>query len=339
MEKPFFSVIVPVYNAQQYLEDCVNSVLSQDTDDYELILADDGSTDQSGVICDALSKQDERIKVFHKDNGGQLQTRLFGLNHANGRYCIYLDADDYLDQGALKYLKSVFSEKKCDCIVFGYRRVKDNRIYKTYTVSKDELLTDKHEVYRRCLSSNIYNSMCRKSFRIDLYRQGDLGRYFHLRKGEDLLQSLDLLRCCNTVYFSKEVLYNYRINEASITNQRTLFTETNIFPVSEYVLELIMNEARFSEAEQDEYRGSRFREFFLPLIFETVRADIPMARKKKSFQTIRRTEYYQKFLSKRICFSAETKRDLCILLLFRYGFDSLIIFAVRTADMIRKKRG
>ena len=339
MGKPLFSIIVPVYNTQQFIGECIHSVLSQEMEDYELILVDDGSDDQSGIICDAFSKQDERIKVFHKDNGGQLQTRLFGLSHAKGKYCLYLDSDDYLEQGALKYLKSMFSELNCDCIIFGFRRVLNNRVLHTYTAKEDILFTDKHDILKECFSDNINNSICRKSFKIDLYKPGELSKYYHLRRGEDLIQSLDMLKYCNTVFFSKEILYNYRMNEKSVTHQNTPFVEEICFPISEYALQYIIKEAHFSEKELDAYRGTRFSESFLPLLYRIALSDEPLQKKKKAFRTIRETEYYKKFLSRRLFYSAEKKRDLCILMFFKYGFDSLIILLVRLAFMIKTKRG
>lgn len=92
----FFSIVIPVYNVEKYLEECVESILEQDFSDYELILVDDGAKDSSGSICDRYSKQYEFIKTIHKPNGGQADARNVGAAAASGEYIIYIDSDDYI---------------------------------------------------------------------------------------------------------------------------------------------------------------------------------------------------------------------------------------------------
>jgi len=101
-----FSIVVPVHNVEQYLAQAVLSVSSQSVSDYELLLIDDGSTDSSSAICDGFSQTDDRVKVFHKSNGGPSSARNVGIERAQGDYLLFLDADDLLDTGALCYLDS-----------------------------------------------------------------------------------------------------------------------------------------------------------------------------------------------------------------------------------------
>ena len=93
----FFSVVVPVYNVKNYLAQCVNSVLRQSFEDFELILVDDGSKDGSGALCDAYARDDARVKVLHKENGGQSTARNAGIRAASGQYAVFLDSDDFID--------------------------------------------------------------------------------------------------------------------------------------------------------------------------------------------------------------------------------------------------
>ena len=95
MKIPFFSVIVPVYNCETYLRECIDSVINQTFSDWELILIDDGSSDASGEICDKYGALDERIVVIHKSNGGEFSARKAGIDAARGKYVIGLDGDDY----------------------------------------------------------------------------------------------------------------------------------------------------------------------------------------------------------------------------------------------------
>ena len=91
----FFSVIIPIYNVEDYLEQCVNSVLNQTYKDLEIILVNDGSKDKCPEMCDDFAKKDERILVLHKKNGGLSSARNFGMDHASGKYILFLDSDDY----------------------------------------------------------------------------------------------------------------------------------------------------------------------------------------------------------------------------------------------------
>ena len=90
------SVIVPVYNTEKYLNKCIDSILAQTFTDFELLLIDDGSTDNSGFICDEYAEKDKRVKVFHKENGGVSRARNLGIDNAQGEYLSFIDSDDYI---------------------------------------------------------------------------------------------------------------------------------------------------------------------------------------------------------------------------------------------------
>lgn len=117
---PKFTVIVPVYNVEKYLDECVQSVINQTFTDWELLLVDDGSTDSSPQMCDNYSSVDSRIKVLHQKNGGASAARNNGLDNASGEYVVFLDSDDYYnDKNALDYLNSKTKTKNPDIIMFG----------------------------------------------------------------------------------------------------------------------------------------------------------------------------------------------------------------------------
>lgn len=116
MEK-VVSIIVPVYNTEKYLDQCIQSILAQTYTNWELLLIDDGSTDSSGVICDKYAAQDDRIRVFHKTNGGVSAARNFGLANAHGVWVMFVDADDTIDHTALEeFLKVVSIHPQCDVV-------------------------------------------------------------------------------------------------------------------------------------------------------------------------------------------------------------------------------
>lgn len=127
MSRPKISVIVPVYKAEAYLCRCVDSILSQTFEDFELLLIDDGSPDRSGEICDEYAKRDCRVRVFHKENGGVSSARNVGIDNAIGEWIWFMDADDEVDTTTLRNL-SPNLDKGYDCIMFGFERI-ENKIH------------------------------------------------------------------------------------------------------------------------------------------------------------------------------------------------------------------
>lgn len=126
--EPVFSIVVPVYKVEAYLDKCVQSLIDQTFSDIEIILVDDGSPDKCGKMCDDYAAQDERIKVIHKENGGQADARNQGIKISAGKYIMFVDSDDYLSTDALEKL-SQSTQENCDIIVMdaicegGYKRV------------------------------------------------------------------------------------------------------------------------------------------------------------------------------------------------------------------------
>ncbi|MCH5327993.1 MAG: glycosyltransferase family 2 protein [Coprobacter sp.] len=114
-----FSIIIPVYNVAPYIRKCLDSVLTQDVNDWEALLIDDGSTDGSGSVCDEYAGRDSRFRVFHKTNGGVSSARNMGLDNARGEWVWYVDPDDWLAEDALTFLADAVNGKNCDTVFFG----------------------------------------------------------------------------------------------------------------------------------------------------------------------------------------------------------------------------
>ena len=113
------SIVVPVYNVEQYLHQCIDSILHQTFQDFELILVDDGSPDDCPKICDEYAKNDSRIKVIHKTNGGLSSARNAGLQIARGEYISFIDSDDFLDPITYTHVFSIFNKENVDVVIFG----------------------------------------------------------------------------------------------------------------------------------------------------------------------------------------------------------------------------
>lgn len=145
MKSPIISVIIPVYNVEAFLHRCVDSVTSQTFHDIEILLIDDGSTDSSGQLCDALALTDSRIHVFHKENGGAGDARNTGIDHALGEYLIFFDSDDYVDEDMLEILYGLILKYKtriAACTTTEHFKVPGNQKHdnRIYLLSPQEML-------------------------------------------------------------------------------------------------------------------------------------------------------------------------------------------------------
>lgn len=223
-----FSITIPVYNVEKYLERCLDVIQEQSFSDYEVILVDDGSTDDSGKICDAYCKQHpDKFKVIHKHNQGLLSARRVGLEHAQGEYVCFLDSDDYWMPYTLETIDTKLKEAVADVLVFGHYLVDENGILlQTNHSSLDEGIYQgekKREVLDAFLTTTSLNSLCIKCVRracIDVER--DYLPYYSVSSGEDLLQTLPIFDRAETIAVIHTPLYNYMQNSQSITQGKYL---------------------------------------------------------------------------------------------------------------------
>ena len=138
---PMVTMIIPVYNAQDSIRRCIESVLNQGYMDFELLLIDDGSTDASGEICEEYQKKDSRVQVIHKENTGVSDTRNLGLKKAKGQYIQFLDSDDWITPDATSLMVRAAKESGCDMVIADFYRVIGERLSHKGDIEKDGVLT------------------------------------------------------------------------------------------------------------------------------------------------------------------------------------------------------
>lgn len=224
MGENLISVVVPVYNTEKYLSDCVESILGQTYAAWELILVDDGSTDDSGAICDTYGKKDERVYVIHQENAGVTRARAAGLRQAQGQYVYFVDADDWLEPEALQIAADIIETHHPKLISLG--RLRESGGESRYLPEPAEpgfygreevkiaiwpaALMDVH-------MNNMYYSMGKVAERALLsacLEKVDA----HLRLGEDAVLSVWLYALTDSVYVCGEACYHYRVTEHSASN-------------------------------------------------------------------------------------------------------------------------
>lgn len=174
MSHPFLiSVIVPVYNIEQYLERCMRSIMEQTYRNLEILLIDDGSTDQSGVICDRLAKEDARIRVFHKENGGSSSARNLGILHAKGEYLGFIDSDDYIEPDMYEILAHGIKVHGLRMAQISRDEVDEegNRMPDVCIPPKEERLITDEEMMRELLMHRGDASFCTRLTHRDLFTE------------------------------------------------------------------------------------------------------------------------------------------------------------------------
>ena len=211
---PTLSIIVPVYKVEKYLENCVNSILEQTYDDWELILVDDGSPDRCGAMCDNFAKIDEKIKVIHRKNGGLSAARNSGIYIAQGKYITFVDADDDVMPDTYR-LNVQFLEEHTEVDVLQYPILWDFSSEKEH-IDKTEprFYTSEKEIFLAWYNNRpIYNSACNKIYRRDLF---DNLRYDEGRIYEDKFMMLKMIPRMHCLYDTDQGCYRYYAHEGSI---------------------------------------------------------------------------------------------------------------------------
>lgn len=215
--KPLLSVIVPVYNVEKYLKRCLESILVQSWNDYEIILVDDGSTDSSAQICDLYAEKYEMIRVIHKENKGLSDTRNRGIEEASGEYVYFPDSDDWLEPNTFSELSDVIEELTYDIISFNREFVTSEEDKLISAKSRIQKLSGKQALLEMLKQSDVTGFANDKIYRKKLFLDNDIefpvGKYY-----EDLGTNYKLFLKATKVYVTNQKYYHYLItNPDSIT--------------------------------------------------------------------------------------------------------------------------
>lgn len=217
---PLFSVCVPVYNAESYLREACASIFLQNVADYEVILVDDGSTDGSGEMCDAIAAEYNHVSVIHQENMGLLCARRAAIKRARGSYIVALDADDLLRPDALELLSKVVKFCEPDFVLFPFSRSTDFEVFQSSRASlRQGYYGDEGcREFRRSVFLGKHTSVwCKCVRRSILDADADYSAYRGLTYAEDLLQLPELMESARNFYYLDEPLYYYRDNDESCT--------------------------------------------------------------------------------------------------------------------------
>ena len=245
LEQALLSVIVPVYNVEPYIRRCLDSIIHQTYKHLEIILVDDGSTDNSGKICDTYVENDQRIKVIHKANGGNTSARKAGLLKASGEYATYVDSDDFIEQGMYECFMTRLLKTDSDIITGG-----KFRDYGTHTVLEPELLApglyqgnSLRDFCRKLIDTehffqyNISAHVTDKIYKTNILKKWQMQVPDAITIGEDAAVIYPLLFNATRVYVSGENYYHYCLRSDSIMGSKSRGYTDPVYIMLAYIRE------------------------------------------------------------------------------------------------------
>lgn len=204
-----FSIIIPVYNSEKYLDRCILSCINQTYKNFEIILIDDGSSDNSLKICNKYKNIDNRINVIHNKNEGVSIARNIGIENSEGKYIVFVDSDDFIEQDMLEKLENLLNKQKTECIIYNL----DNML-KSKAVYGEEI----NNILIKLIISEVINSPCNKVYIRDIIEKNNIRFEKNVKIGEDLLFNVLYISKIKGFYLLNENFYNYsKENKQSLT--------------------------------------------------------------------------------------------------------------------------
>jgi glycosyltransferase involved in cell wall biosynthesis len=231
--KPYFSIIIPVYNVASYLRECLDSVLAQTFTDWEAICVDDGSTDESGAILDEYAAKDKRFRVAHRENQGVVAARKIGLELSSGERILFLDSDDWVDANMLQELYSCASKNNLDVIQFGFA-VEDTILVKhkmpvmAGSFFIHQLLKHMDGSPLKILGMCIWDKCYKRSIAVQAFLPI---ANVCIKYGEDALFAMSAFCFMQSIYFLRHPFYHYRMVQGSALHRyyRNVVQDAEIF--------------------------------------------------------------------------------------------------------------
>ncbi|MBS4197578.1 glycosyltransferase [Lederbergia citri] len=326
--KPEVSIIVPVYNVEDYLEKCIESILSQTLTCFEVILVNDGSTDKSGLVCKEYEKKDNRVKVIQKENGGLSSARNAGMKIARGKYIGFVDSDDYIDPNMYKNLIELCEKTNGDIGICKFGREingkKVTELQKKIIIEFDNLEAMrelfKGELYRFSVCNKIFKKSC---FENILFPDG--------RIHEDLSTSYKVFSNAKKVVYSSEIGYMYVKREGSILTSK--FNEKRLDAFLGWKEIIPFMTQHYPELSKEYF--SCFAFGCLDNVYYILNEVMEYKKRNRYLLVIQQIvkTYYKKIISNDLL----SLKDKLIITLLNYNVLSLYSF-YNTKEMIKKLR-
>ena len=259
--QPMVSIIVPIYNAEQYLRRCVDSILNQEYTDFELLLVNDGSTDASGDICEEYGDQDPRVIVIQKENTGVSDSRNRALDRARGKYLQFLDSDDWITPDATRLFVRAAEEYGCDMVISDFYRVVGERLSTKGDIEEEGVLT--REEFAAHMMENpadfYYGVLWNKLYRRDIVEEHNLRMDTDINWCEDFMFNLEYIRYAKVFYALHAPIYYYVKRKGSLASQginisKTVKMKLNVFEYYNNFYKHVLEEEDYEKNRLQVYR-------------------------------------------------------------------------------------
>lgn len=286
---PKVSVIIPIYDVEKYLQRCIDSLFNQTLRDIEIILVDDGSPDNCGLICDENAQKDERIKVIHKKNGGVSEARNFGIDEARGEYLLFIDPDDWCEYTMIEELFNSISAKLVDIAVCGYSIDYTNN---NFSIKKPLV----KKIFKKDIAEAIYlldiegmlNVLWNKLYKRDIIKKHNLYFVNDFAPGQDMLFNSEYFKYIQSISFISNELYHYMRQDED--------TLVSIYNPRLYNNILTLNSARKSLYEFYNMSSAKYIKCFADTYKKSIASSIPNIFRKNCTLTIKEKKHFIKTL-------------------------------------------
>lgn len=347
MDKPKVSIIVPVYNVEQYLDNCIKSLLNQSLKDIEVILVDDESPDNCPQMCDEYAEKDSRIKVIHKKNGGLGLARNSGLTVATGEYVAFVDSDDYVELDAYKNLYEIAHKNKLEILRFGLDRFKhEGEFIQENKDTSLQILDDPNSLWQLplCIFSDpLYDeqkhlfsggSVCVALFKLDFLQVN--GLLFTSEKkllSEDFVFTHECYKKVKRIGNIPYTYYHYRLNPCSITTSIDIAKINKVFEFCKYYTNLYRKDG-FSEKLSVVYPMGYYLSAMRSQSKLILLSNMHESEKKKWFDYVA-NHSYTKMISKTYPLKKLTKKQQLHFYMFKWHCYYLLKFMVMLFDKMK----
>ena len=259
--RPMVSIIVPIYNAEQYLRRCVDSILNQEYTDFELLLVNDGSTDASGDICAEYGDRDPRVIVIQKENTGVSDSRNRAIDRARGKYLQFLDSDDWITPDATRLFVRAAEEYGCDMVISDFYRVVGERLSPKGDIEEEGVLT--REEFAAHMMENpadfYYGVLWNKLYRRDIVEEHNLRMDTDISWCEDFMFNLEYIRYAKVFYALHAPIYYYVKRKGSLASQginisKTVKMKLNVFEYYNNFYKHVLEEEDYEKNRLQVYR-------------------------------------------------------------------------------------
>lgn len=327
--KKSISIIVPVYNNQKTIERCVESIIGQTESNWNLILINDGSTDNSLEICEKYEKKDNRIKVINQKNNGVSSARNRGLEVADGDYIIFVDSDDYVELNLIETLNNIIEkEKKIELIIFGSYQIRENKKTKIY--AKNARILSNLDIIKAMSDRNIFDFFVAphgKIFKTENIKDNNLRFDKNIDLGEDTCFVLDYVKNINNCIIIDNCLYDNVIIDGSLSRR----DRKDIFGITEKIQEKY-NEIISGKNIDKKLSNNILMRNLMISVNVPVNFNWKSIERKKIYDQIRDYDEFKRLKVKEI----NIKYYKLVYILLKYKMDILLKYLIKIKNIIRK---